>query len=190
VQGTCVFGTGCRGARPLVWLIFNDRVQPSLIAGVVSIVCVYSVHLRGNARSLAHRLFLLVLVAALADNLAALESQTHSPPPRKIRHFNPGRPIYIYRGVQVRYADPCVRYATHTECSTPAINEGCARSLRISHSMYCIVPRTCGFSTGSPALLIARLISPVCYCNFTGGAVGVHANAVARAAHRLFSYLN
>ena len=26
---------------------------------------------------------------------------------------------------------------------TPAINEGCTRSLRISHSMYCIVPTTC-----------------------------------------------
>jgi hypothetical protein len=34
VQGTCAFGTGCRGARLLVWLILNDRVQPSLIAGV------------------------------------------------------------------------------------------------------------------------------------------------------------
>jgi hypothetical protein len=34
VQGTCVFGTGCRGAR-LVRLILNDRVQPSLIAGVI-----------------------------------------------------------------------------------------------------------------------------------------------------------
>jgi hypothetical protein len=29
VQGTCVFGTGCRGARLLVWLILNDRVRPS-----------------------------------------------------------------------------------------------------------------------------------------------------------------
>jgi hypothetical protein len=34
VQGTCAFGTGCRGARLLVWLILNDRVQPSFIAGV------------------------------------------------------------------------------------------------------------------------------------------------------------
>jgi len=40
VQGTCAFGTGCRGARLLVWLILNDRVQPSLIAGVVVCVCV------------------------------------------------------------------------------------------------------------------------------------------------------
>jgi hypothetical protein len=32
---------------------------------------------------------------------------------------------------------------------TPAINEGCTRSLRISHSMYCIVPTTCVFYTGS-----------------------------------------
>jgi hypothetical protein len=31
--------TGCRGARLLVWLILNDRVQPSLIAGVRR--CVY-----------------------------------------------------------------------------------------------------------------------------------------------------
>jgi hypothetical protein len=36
VQGTCVFGTGCRGARLLVSLILNDRVQPSFIAGVVN----------------------------------------------------------------------------------------------------------------------------------------------------------
>jgi hypothetical protein len=34
VQGTCALGTGCRGARLLVWLILNDRVQPSFIAGV------------------------------------------------------------------------------------------------------------------------------------------------------------
>jgi hypothetical protein len=32
---------------------------------------------------------------------------------------------------------------------TPAINEGCTRSLRISHSMYCIVPTTCVFDAGS-----------------------------------------
>jgi hypothetical protein len=36
VQGTCVFDTGCRGARLLVWLILNDRVQPSFIAGVTA----------------------------------------------------------------------------------------------------------------------------------------------------------
>jgi len=35
VQGTCVLDTGCRGARLLVWLILNDRVQPSFIAGVL-----------------------------------------------------------------------------------------------------------------------------------------------------------
>jgi hypothetical protein len=35
VQGTCAFGTGCRGSRLLVWLILKDRVQPLLIAGVV-----------------------------------------------------------------------------------------------------------------------------------------------------------
>ena len=35
MQGTCVFGTGCRGARLVVWLILNDRVQPSFIAGVI-----------------------------------------------------------------------------------------------------------------------------------------------------------
>jgi hypothetical protein len=34
VQGTCVLDTGCRGARLLVWLVLNDRVQPSFIAGV------------------------------------------------------------------------------------------------------------------------------------------------------------
>ena len=34
MQGTCVFGTGCMGARLLVWLVLNDRVQPSFIAGV------------------------------------------------------------------------------------------------------------------------------------------------------------
>jgi hypothetical protein len=34
VQGTCDNITGCRGARLLVWLILNDRVQPSFIAGV------------------------------------------------------------------------------------------------------------------------------------------------------------
>ena len=34
MQGTCAFGTGCRGASLLVWLILKDRVQPSLIAGV------------------------------------------------------------------------------------------------------------------------------------------------------------
>ena len=38
MQGTCVFGTGCRGARLLVWLILNDRVQPSLIAGVYDLL--------------------------------------------------------------------------------------------------------------------------------------------------------
>ena len=37
MQGTCSFDTGCRGARLLVWLILNDRVQPSFIAGVVAI---------------------------------------------------------------------------------------------------------------------------------------------------------
>ena len=35
MQGTCAFDTGCRGACLLVWLILNDRVQPSFIAGVV-----------------------------------------------------------------------------------------------------------------------------------------------------------
>jgi hypothetical protein len=35
VQGSCGFDTGCRGARLLVWLILNDRVRPSLIAGVL-----------------------------------------------------------------------------------------------------------------------------------------------------------
>jgi len=35
IQGACVFDTGCRGACLLVWLILNDRVQPSFIAGVV-----------------------------------------------------------------------------------------------------------------------------------------------------------
>jgi hypothetical protein len=34
VQETCDNITGCRGARLLVWLILNDRVQPSFIAGV------------------------------------------------------------------------------------------------------------------------------------------------------------
>jgi hypothetical protein len=34
VQGTCDDITGCRGTRLLVWLILNDRVQPSFIAGV------------------------------------------------------------------------------------------------------------------------------------------------------------
>ena len=34
MQGTCALNTGCRGARLLAWLILNDRVQPSLIAGV------------------------------------------------------------------------------------------------------------------------------------------------------------
>ena len=34
MQGTCAFGTGCRGARLLAWLILNARVQPSFIAGV------------------------------------------------------------------------------------------------------------------------------------------------------------
>jgi hypothetical protein len=38
VQGTCVLDTGCRGARLLVWLILNDRVQPSFIAGVCTAV--------------------------------------------------------------------------------------------------------------------------------------------------------
>ena len=36
MQGTCAFGAGCRGARLLVWLILNDRVQPSFVAGVVT----------------------------------------------------------------------------------------------------------------------------------------------------------
>jgi hypothetical protein len=30
---------------------------------------------------------------------------------------------------------------------TPAISEGCTRSLRISHSMYCIVPTSCDLIT-------------------------------------------
>jgi hypothetical protein len=34
VQGTRDNITGCRGARLLVWLILNDRVLPSFIAGV------------------------------------------------------------------------------------------------------------------------------------------------------------
>jgi hypothetical protein len=36
VQGTCVLDTGGRGARLLVWLILNDRAQPSFIAGVLA----------------------------------------------------------------------------------------------------------------------------------------------------------
>jgi hypothetical protein len=35
--------TGCRGARLLVWLILNDRVQPSLIAGVEALAPTSSV---------------------------------------------------------------------------------------------------------------------------------------------------
>ena len=37
MQETCVNITGCRGARLLVWLILNDRVQPSFIAGVLKV---------------------------------------------------------------------------------------------------------------------------------------------------------
>ena len=46
MQGPCVFGTGCRGARLLAWLILNDRVQPSLIAGVL--VYLYVPYLTGR----------------------------------------------------------------------------------------------------------------------------------------------
>ena len=35
MQGICAFGTGCRGAHLPVWLIFNDRIQPSFMAGVL-----------------------------------------------------------------------------------------------------------------------------------------------------------
>ena len=44
---------------------------------------------------------------------------------------------------------------------TPAINKGCTRSVRISHSMYCIVPTTWWFYHRFHALLITRLTSPV-----------------------------
>jgi hypothetical protein len=47
-------------------------------------------------------------------------------------------------------------------CTTPAKNAGCTRSIRISHSVYCIVPTSCAFYHMIPALLITRLISPVC----------------------------
>ena len=46
MQGPCVFDTGCRGARLLAWLILNDRVQPSLIAGVL--VYLYVPYLTGR----------------------------------------------------------------------------------------------------------------------------------------------
>jgi hypothetical protein len=52
VQGTCVFGTGCRGARLLVRLILYDRVQPSLIAGVTG-GC--AAHTEQVSRLLLHR---------------------------------------------------------------------------------------------------------------------------------------
>ena len=42
--------TGCRGARLLVWLILNDRVQPSCIAGVSHRVCVRRIS-QGVART-------------------------------------------------------------------------------------------------------------------------------------------
>ena len=40
---------------------------------------------------------------ALSSRVTSLP---HKPPPRQIRHFTPGRPIYIYRGVQVQYCTP------------------------------------------------------------------------------------
>ena len=67
--------TGRRGARLLVWLILNDRVQPSFIAGV-------------------------------------------SPS---------GRAIHIELTLSDTPFDPWI-------ATTPAINEGCTRSLRISHT--------------------------------------------------------
>jgi hypothetical protein len=46
VQGTCGFDTGYRGARLLVWLILNDRVRPSFIAGVRHAIDVHCVSYR------------------------------------------------------------------------------------------------------------------------------------------------
>ena len=62
MQGTCVSDTGCRGARLLVWLILNDRVQPSLIAGVLAenyqIETMYSVVLVSNRMAANENVFL------------------------------------------------------------------------------------------------------------------------------------
>ena len=58
---------------------------------------------------------------------------------------------------------PCkMRYTIYT-VYTPAIYDGCTRSLRTSHSMYCIIPRSCDIYHMIPARLITRLLSPVWY---------------------------
>ena len=44
---------------------------------------------------------------------------------------------------------PCIHYTSVGILSTPAINKGCTRSLRISHSVYCVVPSTCASTIGS-----------------------------------------
>ena len=61
---------------------------------------------------------------------------------------------------------------------TLAINRGCMRPLRISHSMYCIVPTTCGLTIGS-----MHSLSPtsyrrcVCVCVCVSGGGGLPAGA-------------
>ena len=60
---------------------------------------------------------------------------------------------------------------TYTSCNsqggtavhTPAINEGCTRSLRISHTSRRAPLQPVSIRHRFPALLITRLISPVCY---------------------------
>jgi hypothetical protein len=49
--------------------------------------------------------------------------------------------VYLTGSGGCAHDPPC---EIHSVCSyTPAIREGCTRSLKISHSMYCIVPTTC-----------------------------------------------
>jgi hypothetical protein len=60
---------------------------------------------------------------------------------------------YIWHSTNVQYRHTNTVYVVYiwhespNESHTPAINEGCTRSLRISHSMYCIVPSSCDFIT-------------------------------------------
>jgi hypothetical protein len=50
------------------------------------------------------------------------------------------------RGVSCR---SCITTPDNNHCATPAINEGCTRSIRISHMLYGDWAATCDISTGS-----------------------------------------
>jgi hypothetical protein len=84
VQVNCVFDTGCRGARLLVWLILNDRAQPSLIVGVRHAIDVQCVSYREGCVCISD----LLQVPVLLEQRLHLQSGdlSHSARPRTRAH--------------------------------------------------------------------------------------------------------